>query len=623
MLLEAIHLSLLRSKSPIFFGLYSTQKALAIILLLCFALLLFRFASRLSSIKLNLSFKERLQHLSAIKTFIVIAILCRFVLINVPCSVGEDIAPQVLSTRQLIEGVSIAPNILSSPDSCNLSANNSKWIPRPPGGSLIPLPGLLLGFSLGTSIHIALFMLSIAFGAGWIKLASTFSLPHLWLQLFAILLAIVASLGSLSLTTGSVFTSATFPWLLIWSLNLSDQWIRPKQKLKISLISLLFFFTLGVHAYFKLSSLITVSSIAVIPFLIQIVECKKVKLSTCYMAVAGLILFLISYFLVSNLNQYLAGISSQELYSKQDYNAQHELWGKYFTESTRGALLFISLIASPGYASPIQSLAHNFRDLLLQFEFYSSTLHSHSINPRILGCCILAIPFSILIFSAFWKIKKSLSHKETILYSSLFVVPFLGFAFLSFHHGYNYLIYHAYTKEFSVIFFIFTLCYLMRAGKSVKNKLIGKILVAFFFAFPIISYGKIYCSTFFNSISQPESSKYETRQRLGPCKFSDSLQLVSDDSQSSLDICLFICAGSQDDYSLRTSMRSISLHFAKGNLIHLPKFKTSVPLNVYCLFDPLLATDSSLIKSVQDKFPKLARSQKLDALTWKIELKDT
>ena len=163
------------------------------------------------------------------------------------------------------------------------------------------------------------------------------------------------------------------------------------------------FFTLGVHAYFKLSSLITVSSIAVIPFLIQIVECKKVKLSTCYMAVAGLILFLISYFLVSNLNQYLAGISSQELYSKQDYNAQHELWGKYFTESTRGALLFISLIASPGYASPIQSLAHNFRDLLLQFEFYSSTLHSHSINPRILGCCILAIPSQYLFLAHFGK----------------------------------------------------------------------------------------------------------------------------------------------------------------------------------------------------------------------------
>lgn len=286
-------------------------------------------------------------------------------------------------------------------------------------------------------------------------------------------------------------------------------------------------------------------------------------------------------------------------------------------------MLFISLIASPGYASPIQSLAHNFRDLLLQFEFYSSTLHSLSMNPRIFGCCILAIPFSILIFSAFWKIKESLPQKEAILYSSVFVTPFIGFAYVSFHHGYNYLIYHAYTKEFSVFFFIFALHYLTLPGKSVKNKFIGKTLVAFFLAFPFISYGKIYWSTFFNSISQSNLSTYETQQRLGPCKFSDSLQLISADSKSSLDVCLFICAGSQDDYSLRTPMRSISLHFAKGNLIHLPKFKTSVPINVYCLFDPLLATDPSLIRSVQDKFSNLARSQKLDALTWKIELKDT
>ena len=91
---------------------------------------------------------------------------------------------------------------------------------------------------------------------------------------------------------------------------------------------------------------------------------------------------------------------------------QHELWGEYFTESTRGGMLVTSLFASTGYAAPIQSLAHGFRDLLLQFENYSSTLHSYGINPRILGCCILAIPFTLVIFAALWKIKIILAEKR-------------------------------------------------------------------------------------------------------------------------------------------------------------------------------------------------------------------
>ena len=56
---------------------------------------------------------------------------------------------------------------------------------------------------------------------------------------------------------------------------------------------------------------------------------------TCFRAFVGMILFFIPYLLVSELNEQLTGISSDALYSKQDYNAQHELWGEYFTESTR------------------------------------------------------------------------------------------------------------------------------------------------------------------------------------------------------------------------------------------------------------------------------------------------
>ena len=611
----------MRSKEPSWLGLYSTQKAFAILLFLSVGFLILRFISPIISAKLgNISCKEGLKKLCPLKIFFALVILIRISLINIPSSIGEDMAQQVLSSKQWIDGLSIVPNMLSSPDPTNLSTNKSIWLLRPPGGAWIATPGLLLGFSLGNAIHLSLCTLSIAFGTGWLKLARSLCLPLPWLQVLAFLLALAGSLGSLSLSTASVVTTATFPWLLTWSLHLGNQWKLSEKKLTINSLSLLFFLTIGAHAFFKLSSLITVSSIALIPFLIHVVKYKKIKLSKCYIAIVGLILFLLPYFLLSTLNEQLTGISTDQLYSKQNYNSQYELWGKYFTESTRGAMLLISLFASTGYATHIQSLAHGVRDLLLQFVNYSPTLHSYGLNPRIIGCCILAIPFTLILFTALWKIKNAISRKEAIVYCTLFIVPFLGLAFVSYHHGFNYLIYHAYTKEFAIIFFIFGLCYLTHGKEIVKNNFIGNILMFFLIALPIISYGKEYSSKLYNSFSHEYASEYEQQQGFGASKFSKSLQLISSDSNSSLDICFFICSGDQADHYLRTPLRSLSIHFAKDNLSYFPTFNSTTPLNVYCLVDHSLASDSSFVQSVIQKFPLSSRSTQLDSLTLKVEL---
>jgi len=618
-LFEALELSLLRSKVPTWFGLYSTPKTIAILLLLTSAYITLRFISPIVSSKLDeIPLKEKLNNFSFYKTFFFLFIFFRVTLFNVPCTVGEDVAKQVLTTRQWIEGESSSPNRLSSPQSKDLSATESNWILRPPGASWIPLPGLLLGLSLGHSIQFSLFLLSMAFGAGWLRLAQVLSLSRTSLQLLAFLLAITASVGSLSLSTASAFTSATFPWLLVWSLHLSEQWNLPARNLKINLLSMLFFLTIGIHAFFKLSSLLTVSAIALTPFLFHFTQSKRIQVITCGRAIAGIILFLLPYFFVNELNQKFTGISSDKLYSKQDYNAQHELWGTHFTESTQGGMLATSLLASTGYATPAQSFAHGFRDLLMQFENYNSILHSHRINPRILGCCIFAIPFTLILFMGLWKIRFFAPNKQIILFSTLFIVPFLGFAAVSYHHGYNYLIYPSYTKEFAMIFSIFGLSYIVRRNKIIKHQFIGNLLVAFFISLPIISSSKVFCRSVKDSFHHSSPSKYEKQQNLGESKFSESLQMIENDSNSSLDICLFLCSGDHGDNILRTPMRNLSLHFAKGNLIHLPNFDTSRALNVYCLLDPPLANDPSFAQSVLDKFPNSARTTQLDSSTWKV-----
>ena len=291
-LFEALNLSLLKSKEPSWIGLYSTPKAFAILVLLAASFIILRFISpRLYVILDHIPIRDSLKNISALKIFFILLILTRVALINAPCSVGEDVAQQVLTTRQWVDGESSSPNFLSSPQRENLSAKESNWILRPPGASWIPLPGLILGLPVGHSIQISLFLLSIAFGTGWLKLARALSLSIPSLQLLACILAITASLGSLSLSTASVITSATFPWLLIWSLHLGDQWKQPKQTLKIHLLTFLFFLAIGIHALFKFSSLLTLAGIVLIPFIIFGINYRKINLIFCNRAIMGIILF--------------------------------------------------------------------------------------------------------------------------------------------------------------------------------------------------------------------------------------------------------------------------------------------------------------------------------------------
>ena len=84
---------------------------------------------------------------------------------------------------------------------------------------------------------------------------------------------------------------------------------------------------------------------------------------------------------------------------------------------------------------------------------------------------------------------------------------------------------------------------------------------------------------------------------------------------------LFLCAGDAADHCLRIPMRSLSLHFSKGNIQSLPLISSTQPLNLYCLIDPKLSEDRSFINDVLSKIPKSALLTRLDPLTWRFEIR--
>ena len=84
--------------------------------------------------------------------------------------VGEDLAGQVQSSRQYIEGFTKAPNYCSYPKTSDLSQNTSTWSPRPPVASWITLPGLYLGMSIGDSLRLIFIHITNLWGYRLVKI---------------------------------------------------------------------------------------------------------------------------------------------------------------------------------------------------------------------------------------------------------------------------------------------------------------------------------------------------------------------------------------------------------------------------------------------------------------------
>ena len=619
---EAIKLALLKSKNPIWIGLYSTPKALALIGLFFLSWVSFRFLAPRIKMWIDYTPKQvNFDTIAPIKIFIIVSILSRLFLISSPCQIGEDLVPQVLSAMQWMEGKSASPNSLTSPDPTDLSINRTNWNIRPPGASWIPLPGLFVGLSVGNSILIALFALGIVSGIGWLKLAQGFSLPKSIQQFLAVFIALFITLKSTYFYSATVLTATTFPWLLIWSLFISRKWAEQRYKDKICFSILLFYLVLGGHAFFKLSCLVTVSAIASLPFICHILKNRRINSIILIRGITGIILFLASYFILSKINQIQTGISSNELYAHQDFNLQHELWGKNFTESTRGSMLATSLVGAVGYASPAQGLIHNFRDFLLHSKNYTELLDHYDINHRILGCCIASIPLSIVIFSALRKLRENLEYESLLLYFSLFTIPFLGFGIISYLHGFNYVIYSGYTSEYSLLFILFALSFSVIPKKSKTSPKLCKTLVALFIALPFTQQINLLTKDFIISLNPQDPSPYEEKQNLGESNLSQSFKLITEDSKSAKDICLFLCTGNHDDNILRVPMPSLSIHYVKNNLEkHFPKLSSKIPLSVYCIMDKSLLVDPNFMKSLKSKFSQSAIYTKIDNFTLKVEL---
>lgn len=610
--LKAIEAGLLRSQHPEWFNLYSGKKFLLLICCFLASLGAFWFSRRIKVPEKAFWLWNRLSESPRI-TFVAIALLSSILYLGKGMSVGEDIGGQVKSSLQWHDGIVDHPNFVAQPSWSNLSEDQTSWCFRPPGASWLPLPGLLIGISLGSSLRIGLFLCMLSGGLGWIKFCKKLKVSQSGLLLLAILIGLSVGPASSSYSTANVILFALVPWFIVWAMSIGllcdSQKDHPSWG-KLTINTSAFLFLLGCFAWIKLSGMIVAGTIAALPLVGILLGKRKDQKNLPLVALYLLLgtLFWIPFLTIERINHDLTGLTADELYSANDSDLQAPLFGKHFEKSTRSVWLAWSALGGPGYALPAKQISHGFRDLMIQFEQVKSWLDQNEINEHVIFGGLLSIGCTLLLLFVFKSIWSFTATRLRLAYACFFFLPFIGLGVLSYKYGFNYLLYHAHTSEYHLIFTVPALFIL--SLPNVFPRISSKLFLGICLALPITTQIERLSSIPFQQIHYTGSPSEQARG-FEAREFSNAIRIIEQDSKSHSDILLFLPAGDMGDLILRTRLRTLAIHFAGDNLAKRESCRTSQPTTVYCAYSASLRDNKSFQDALKNAFPQASKIYEL------------
>ena len=590
--------AMLPSKAPDFLDLYSWEKVIGLISIIVICVIGIKFVHP----KITSWMEAFITKLNCSLPSPYIFFVCLFVsgslfTVSKGTVVGEDISAQVLSTQHFISGKINSPNIVWAPSNNDLSTNTSTWHIRPPGASWFALPGMFLGFQVGHAIKFSLVFVGLLGGLGWLKLSEKLGVRKQGLFYLSILLALSIGLTINRLGTMNSTLFAIVPWMLLWAIQISAQNSQNKRDIFKSVVLIAFFYLLlGCFCLLKMSGLIVALTIGFVPGLL--VYLKKTGLRKNYLFLTLAILSPLILYPAKELNSFNRenlGFDSQELYTAPDYNQQSLLWGDHFVESTKGKMLLLSSLGSPGYALSLKTLIHSTRDFCLQFQCFIDWINKNKINAHAFICGTFGIVVLFLLILIIVRNKKVFSDLALQIFSVFYIVPFLGLAILSNLHGFNYSLYSTHTIEYALLLM---LPILMVWENSRQNSLAEKAFVRLLLALPVLNIINLLPT----NINEGFISTTERERGLSNSRFSLAIDYIENDSQNALDIIYFLPQGDMADLVLRTKMRNMAMHFAGDNFPQLSHFKSGEELNVYLAYDEQLIKIPKFVQATREKF---------------------
>jgi len=354
-----------------------------------------------------------------------------------------------------------------------------------------------------------------------------------------------------------------------------------------------------------MSGLLVALTIGFVPILLVYLKktvLRKNHLLLTLVIISPLILYPAK--VLNSFNNENLGFDSHDLYTKPNYNQQSLLWGEHFVESTRGKMLVLSAIGSPGYALSMKPIIHSTRDFCLQFQSFIDWIAANKINAHALICGIMGVTTLIPIILLIKRNKKCFSNLSLSIFIIFYLIPFLGLAIVSNLHGFNYSLYSTHTIEY---FLILLLPIIILWESSNLTKFFNKAFIMLILVLPLCNIIKLLP----RHTEEQFISSTEKERGLSSSRFSKAIEYIENDSYSELDIIYFLPIGDMSDLVFRTKMRTMATHFAGRNFPQSPNCKSSKELNIYLAYDKELAKIPEFIQATRDKLQNTIQIKKV------------
>ncbi len=250
-----------------------------------------------------------------------------------PYQIETDVAFQLKSLQQFLDGSSHLFNSLVIPDPHELSANIQRWIAWwPPGILFVFFPLIYLGLPLGIAVKLTTFILFTVGGWGWLKVAELLKARWLTKILLSITLPIYAigyattSVAS-GIGAGDILPFAFMPWMFLLTLRITadSSWQHKSLTVK-GLMFFVFGVLLGSVYWMKYSAFPVAITLVCYTIFSLVFEHKQTKAAQKLMLIiVFLISFIVPFILLTALNKALLGISTAvDQYATADFLKQNQ-----------------------------------------------------------------------------------------------------------------------------------------------------------------------------------------------------------------------------------------------------------------------------------------------------------
>ncbi|MBP7216187.1 MAG: hypothetical protein KBA46_02770 [Candidatus Omnitrophica bacterium] len=535
-----------------------------------------------------------------------------------PYQMSPDVAVQLKSVQQFIDGTTPMVNMVTMPDFQDLSLDQSIWIRWwPPGVPVIFLPLAMAGLPLGVAVKITAYLFFITGSIGWLTIADKAGVGLRERIVFAFVIPLFSfSIVTLTMLWADVLPFGFMPWLMLYALSYRKR-LENADGSRMSLLmhACLLGLLLGFVVWIKYSVLfVSLGILLYLAIYIFLFTRTHPLLKRCLLFITMIIGFLLPLYYLAYLNTLHTGGSSSVAELSCFFSQRKPL--------TDIAWLVTSFFGSFGL---VLFQAYGW---IMHLTCHSSIFFPSSIPTtgydRVMLAARLGLPLSVIFLWFFFTARKFINRQFFLFACCVTLVPFACLLFYTIVSWWNILIFgvQRYTSASIIIaHLLIIISFISFSGGHRKGlgRMFVVFLVLFCFCLPILFYlgyffkdgvydkVKLHYAPGKNYLFTPELSKNNARFVIATIKRA---------LRSKEDVVVFAnidTYGSTFGSWLEIGQRSIALttnwyifSYALGQRSHLENsavFLTSRDLRVVLVF-PHRYEEEGIGEKVKKRFPQ-------------------